>query len=277
MKATDIQLHEIVPTPIPALNQILGGGFPSRIIIEVAGPPSSGKSSLALQFIAQAQRLGRPCYYADAERAIDFVRFAEKIGVDCNTLEYDKQDYAEMLLDRLIAWLDGGEFEKEKFKAHKNAVVVIDAIGALHGRDEAEKTMEGKSWAVQAKMIAKFCRQLAPIIDRQNTVLILVNHIYEVMNSNTPMKLYKSSGGEKLKYHCGLSLWLKEGGAPKRNADGTKMVKIINAEIKNKAKYSDAFEGTKVELELIPKDGFVGEFVQAPAKKKTGRPKLTNT
>ena len=121
MKATDIKQHEIVATPIPSLNQILGGGFPSKIIIEVAGPPASGKSTLALQFIGQAQRMGRPCYYADAERAINFVEFATNIGVDCAALEYDKQPYAEMLLQNLIDWAS----------KNKNAILVVDAVGSL--------------------------------------------------------------------------------------------------------------------------------------------------
>ena len=261
MKATDIKQHEIVATPIPSLNQILGGGFPSKIIIEVAGPPASGKSTLALQFIGQAQRMGRPCYYADAERAINFVEFATNIGVDCAALEYDKQPYAEMLLQNLIDWAS----------KNKNAILVVDAVGSLLGREEAEKEMEGRSIGIQSKMIATFCRRLAPIIDDNNHILIMVNHVY----TDIQFGRIKSSGGAKLEYHKGLALWLKEafGKPAKRSADGTKTIKFIEAEIKNKAKYAGAFEGTKVILELIPKKGFVGEFVAAPEKKKPGRPK----
>ena len=265
MKAKDILKHEIVPTAIPDLNTILGGGFPSRIIIEVAGPPASGKSTLALQFIAQAQRLGRPCYYADAERAINFVEFATNIGVDCEKLEYDKQPYAEALLQNLINWAG----------KHKNGVLVVDAVGSLLGRQEAEKEMEGTVIGIQSKMIATFCRRLTPIIDDNNHILLMVNHVY----TDIQFGRIKSSGGAKLEYHKGLALWLKEafGRPAKRSADGTKTIKFIEAEIKNKAKYAGAFEGRKIVLELIPKKGFVGEFVKPPEKKKPGRPKVLST
>lgn len=260
MKAIDLATHDIVPTALPSLNEILGGGFPTKIIIEVAGPPASGKSTLALQFIAQAQRLGRPCYYADAERAINFVEFATNIGVDCKALEYDKQPYAEALLQNLIIWA------QEK----KNGVIVVDAVGSLLGREEAEKDMDGRIIGVQSRMIATFCRRLIPIIDDNNHILIMVNHVY----TDIQFGRIKSSGGAKLEYHKGLALWLKEafGKPAKRTADGTKTIKFIEAEVKNKAKYAGAFEGRKILLELIPKKGFVGEFVSAPEPKKRGRP-----
>ena len=272
MKANEIEKHEIVATPIPALNEILGGGFPSRVIIEIAGPPASGKTTLGLQFIAQAQRMGRPCYYADAERAIDFEAFATNIGVDCTKLEYDKQDYAEALLNNLIDWLDGSDDKKNPKKAHPNSVVIVDAVGALHGREEAEKDMEGRTIGIQSRMIALFCRKLAPIIDRRNAILILINHLY--IDPTSPVPVHKSSGGAKLDYHKGLALWLKNafGHAPKKNADGTKTIKYIEAEIKNKAKYSGAFDGRKVILELVQKKGFVGDFIVVPEPKKRGRP-----
>lgn len=275
MKANEIEKHEIVPTPIPVLNDLLGGGFPSRIIIEIAGPPASGKSTLALQFIAQAQRLGRPCYYADAERAIDFVEFATNLGVDCEKLEYDKQDYAELLLQNVVDWLDGVNEKKRKLPAHPNSVIIVDAVGALHGKEEAEKDMEGRVFGIQSRMIAFFCRKLAPLIDRQNAILILINHLY--IDPTSPVPVHKSSGGAKLDYHKGLALWLKNayGHAPKKESDGTKTVKYIEAEIKNKAKYSGAHDGKKVVLELVQKHGFVGEFVAAPEKKRPGRPNKT--
>ncbi len=273
MKANEIEKHEIVPTPIPSLNGLLGGGFPSRVIIEIAGPPASGKSTLALQFIAQAQRLGRPCYYADAERAIDFEAFATNIGVDCAKLEYDKQDYAELLLQNVIEWLDGVDEKKRKIKAHPNSVIVVDAVGALHGKEESEKPMDGRVFGIQSRMIAFFCRKLMPIIDRQNAILILINHLY--IDPTSPVPMFKSSGGAKLDYHKGLALWLKNayGHAPKKETDGTKVVKYITAEIKNKAKYSGAHDGASVILELIPKKGFAGDFVKGPEPKPRGRPK----
>lgn len=259
MKASEIKESvELIPTPIPLLNELCGG-IPTRVITEIAGPWSVGKSTLALQIIAQAQRMGRPCYYADSERTQGFVNFANSLGVDCAELEYDKQDYAELLLDNLIEWAN----------KHKNGVIVVDSVGALMGRDEAEKTMEQKSIGIQSKMIASFVRRLTPIIDTKNHALIMVNHIY----TDPQYGRIQSSGGAKFAYAKGLAIWIKEafGHPPKRSADGTKTIKTIEVEIK-KAKINDAQEGKKALIELVPRQGFVGEFVAAPIKKKPGRP-----
>lgn len=264
MKANEIKEKlDLIPTPIPALNTILAGGIPTRIITEFAGPAGVGKSTLALQVIAQAQRLGRPTYYADAERAVEFAKFAEGIGVDTSQLEYDKQDFAEELLENIRTWVD-----KEK-----NGVVVVDAVGALLGREEAEKPMGAATIGIQSKMIAKFCRVLIPYLDKNNHALIMVNHIYTVLGTGA----LKSSGGDKLNYHKGLALWIKPsyGNAPRRSADGTKTIEFVEAEIRDKAKYPNALDGTKVVIELVQKKGFVGDWVEAPTKKKPGRPKLS--
>lgn len=265
MKASEWKdSFEILPTPIVALNAMLGGGFPFGIITEIAGPPGVGKSTLALQVLAQAQRLGKKTYYADAERASGFVLFAERIGVDCSKLEYDKQPYAEKLLQNLL------DFARD----NKGAVIVVDAVGALLGREEAEKTMEERSIGVQSRMIATFCRKLAPIADEQHHIIIMVNHVY----TNPTTTAIQSSGGAKLDYAKGLALWLKNayGKASKRSSDGTKTVEFVEAEIRNKAKYPGAFDGSKTVLEFVQKEGFVGEFVKVPERKKPGRPAKVN-
>jgi len=187
-----------------------------------------------------------------------------KDSVDISVLDDDDTRWNSNIIDGAKRKSDDWA-EKEK-----NGVMVVDAVGALLGRAEAEKEIEGSTIGIQSKMIAKFCRVLTPYLDKNNHSLIMVNHIYTDMGTGAS----KSSGGQKLDYHKGLALWLKNafGKAPKRSADGTKTIKFVEAEIKNKAKYSGAFDGRKVILELVPKKGFVGEFVKPPEKKKGGRP-----
>lgn len=262
MKASEIvEKFVLMPTPIPLLNDLLAGGIPSKVITEIAGPPGVGKSTLALQLIAQAQRMGKKTYYADAERSVEFVKFASGFGVDCSLLEYDKQMYAEELLENLRQWAI----------ANKGGFIVLDSVGSLTTKEEIEKPMEGRTIGVQARTIAKFCRVLRHVSDENNNWLIMVNHIYTDASSGA----IRSSGGEKLSYEKGLSLWLRPsyGKQARKSSNGIKNVVFVDAEIRSKAKYPLAMVGRKETLEFIPKQGFVGEFVSAPVIKR-GRPKV---
>ena len=262
MKASELtDKVEIIPTPISALNEIMGG-IATKRITEVAGPWSVGKSTFALQFVANAQNRGLKAYWADAERTFT-VEYAEKLGVDCEALEYDKTEVAEDLLDHLEEWA----------RTHKNGVIVIDAIGALMPREELEKGASGRSIGVQARLVGSFCRRIVPTLDEKNHALIVCNHTF----TDPSTTRLKSSGGMKLEFAKSTALWLRPayGKPDKRSASGAKTIKYIEAEIK-KDKVSGN-EGKKVVLELIPSHGFVSDVVEVPAPKKRGRPKQLET
>ncbi len=181
-----------IPTGLPSLDKILGGGIPTRRITEVSGPYSVGKTTLALMIIAQAQKMGKPCLWVDQEWAWDG-RYAEILGVDPTKLGLVQEEYAEAALDLVEGW--AGENE--------NGVIVIDAIGALLPRAEAEKGAEGKTIGGQAGMVAKFCRKIVPKLAINNTALIVLNHEFIDIMSGRVM----TSGGKKLEYH--KTIWLK--------------------------------------------------------------------
>lgn len=258
MKASELESKtEFLPTPFEQVNSMLGGGFASRKIIEIAGPRASGKTTMSLQFVGSAQKQGYKAYWADAERSFD-LSYAQVLGVDCNALEYDKQTTAEELFVNLEAHA----------RAHKNWIYVIDAIGALLPREELEKGAEGRSIGIQARIVGSFCRRITPTLDEKNHLLIVINHTF-IDPSTTALK---SSGGQKLDYAKSVALWLRPAyGKPvKRDSTGQIISKPIEIEVK-KDKVSGN-EGRKEIIDLLPHSGFVCEAVSAPPKKQRGRP-----
>jgi len=247
---------DILATPFPALNKILAGGLPSRKITEISGSYSVGKSTLALQLVAEAQKQKKPTLYCDSEFSFT-TDYAKVMGVDCKELDLVQEQYAEMMLDALEAWA----------AKHKNGLIVLDSIGALLPREEAEKGAEGRSIGLQARLIGSFTRRIVPILALKNHTLIVLNHTFTDLNTGR----LKTSGGAKLEYAKSIWLTLKTsyGKAAKRSSDGLKTLKFIEVEVrKNKVATT---EGMKADLELLPGTGFATiPMVFSP--KKRGRP-----
>jgi len=258
MKADSSPLKpDIVETPFPLLNKIIGGGLPSKKIIEVSGQASVGKSTLALQLVAEYQRLKKPALWCDSELSFT-TDYAKVMGVDCKELELIIQDtYAEALLDGLEEWAT----------KHKNGIIVLDSIGNLLAREEAEKGAEGRSIGLQARMIGSFTRRISPILANKNHTLIVINHTFTDLNTGR----LKTSGGMKLEYSKSIWLTLKRsfGKTPKRSADGLKTVIFIEVETrKNKVAPT---EGMKADIELEQGKGFATQPLVFPPKRR-GRP-----
>lgn len=243
MKASQSPYREVkwVPTGFSNLDRILGGGIPQRKITEISGVFSVGKSTLALHIVAQAQKLQKETLWCDSEFSFD-VEYATRLGVDCDQLDLIQGRYAEENLDAIEAWAD----------THKNGLIILDSIGGLLPRQEAEKGAEGKTIGGQAKLIATFCRKIVPILAIKNTALVVLNHQFTDLMSG---KL-KTSGGAKLEY--AKSIWLMLRAANKRIMQGEAQVGlIIEAEIrKNKVAPTSR---QKCELSMIFGQGFSAE------------------
>jgi len=233
---------EAISTGLPQLDRITGvGGIPRRRITEISGPESAGKTTLALSIVREAQQEGITCLWADVEWSFD-LRYATHLGVNTNALMMIQEDNAEDSLD-----------DVESFAAkEKNAVIVIDAVGALKSQAEGEKRMEGKTIGIQANLVSRFLRKIVPIVALNNHALILLNHEFkDIMNHGKIM----TSGGAKLAYH--KSLWLKLTKVSKYLVQGdTKIGEVILVETrKNKL----AIPRQQCEIQMVWGEGFSRE------------------
>lgn len=225
----------------------MGGGIPQRKITEISGPWSIGKTTLALQIIARAQEAKKVCIWADIEWSFDEEgeKYAAKLGVDPSKLELIQAVDAETSLEEVVEWI----------RTKKNILVVIDAVGALRPRDEAEKEMGGKSIATQSRLVATFCRHVVPYLAINNNALIVLNHEFiPLMTTGRPVLM--TSGGKKLEY--AKSIWLKLAKAGKNVMQGDQKVgEVITAEVrKNKLA---ATRWQTCELTLLNGAGFSAE------------------
>lgn len=248
---------DIIPTGFPALDSILGtSGIATKKITEISGIWSVGKSTLAMQIVASAQREKRKCCWLDSEFSFSSA-YASVLGVDCDKLELFQEQYAEETLDALEKWATD----------NKNGVLVLDSIGALLPTEEAEKGSAGRSIGLQARLIGSFTRRIVPILAMKNHALIVLNHSFTDLTSGR----LKTSGGAKLEFAKSVWLTLKRsyGKPAKRTGNGKKTILFLEAEIrKNKLAPT---EGMKAELSMVPGEGFITE-ANLPAPKKRGRP-----
>lgn len=260
MKAIELdEVVSLIKTGFPQVDALFGGGLPTKRIIEIAGSWSVGKSTLAYQIISSAQKQNKPCLLLDAERAFTNSYFSS-LGGDSSKLDIFRAKTAEEYLDHVFEWIEN----------HKHGVVVIDAIGALLPREEAEKTSESRSIGLQARIIGSFCRKVVPILDESDVALLILNHTFIPMGQMG----IASSGGKKLEY--ARSAWLILSGAYgepiKKDKTGLKTLIPMQLEVKKNKIVSN--QGLKVRLDLVQGAGFVGEDVPMPTSKR-GRPKTT--
>jgi len=243
MKANSSPYKELdwIPTGFSSLDKIMGGGVPSRKITEISGVFSVGKSTLALQIIAQAQKLGKDTLWCDSE--FSFTEdYAEKLGVDCSQLDLIQGRYAEENLDAIESWADN----------HHSGVCVLDSIGGLLPRQEAEKSAEGRTIGAQAKLISTFCRKIVPILAINNVALIVLNHQFTDLMSGA----FKTSGGAKLEY--AKSIWVALRAMNKRTMEGDRQTGISIEAMVRKNKLASTVR-QKCELNMIFGEGFSAE------------------
>lgn len=219
-RASEVENYKTISTGLPQLDRITGvGGIPFKRITEISGTWSVGKTSLALSLVASAQEQDIECIWVDAEWEWNSL-YASTLGVDIKRLGLIQTRVAEDALDQLLEYVEKG----------KNTLIIIDAVGALHPREEAEKESGSRTIGAQSALVARFCRKIVPMLSINNNALVVLNHEYTPIEPNGGRPQVKTSGGKKLEYH--KSLWIR------LSKSGLSL------------KQGDAFVGFKVEAEI---------------------------
>ncbi|OQA35987.1 MAG: recombinase A [Candidatus Dependentiae bacterium ADurb.Bin331] len=171
------------------------GGYPVGRIVEIFGPEASGKTTLALHAIAQAQKNGGICAYIDAEHALDMT-YANNLGVNVNELIISQPDYGEQGLDIAEVLVRSGAVD----------IVVVDSVAALVPKAELDGDMGDVHVGLQARLMSQALRKLTPIVHRSKTVLIFINQIRHNISSMPFANKETTTGGNALKFYASLRL-----------------------------------------------------------------------
>ncbi|HWP98984.1 MAG TPA: recombinase RecA [Vicinamibacterales bacterium] len=199
-----------IPTGSISLDYALGiGGMPRGRVVEIFGPESSGKTTLALQVIAQAQQRGGMAAFVDAEHALD-AQYARKLGVDVDNLLVSQPDNGEQALEIVEVLVRSGGVD----------VVVVDSVAALVPRAEIEGEMGDAQVGLQARLMSQALRKLTGVVSKSRTCLIFINQLREkigVMFGNPET----TTGGRALKFYASVRIDIRRIGAIK---DGEQVV-----------------------------------------------------
>ena len=189
---------ETIPTGALALDVALGvGGIPRGRIIEVYGPESSGKTTLAQHIVAECQKKGGIAAFVDAEHALD-PEYARNLGVNVDELLISQPDTGEQALD----------ITEELVRSGAVDIIVVDSVAALVPKAEIEGSMEDQQMGLQARLMSKALRKLTGIIGKTNTTVIFINQLRQkigVMYGNPET----TTGGNALKYYASVRLEIK--------------------------------------------------------------------
>ncbi len=189
---------ETIPTGALALDVALGvGGIPRGRIIEIYGPESSGKTTLAQHIVAECQKKGGIAAFVDAEHALD-PEYARNLGVNIDELLISQPDTGEQALD----------ITEELVRSGAVDVIVVDSVAALVPKAEIEGSMEDQQMGLQARLMSKALRKLTGIIGKTNTTVIFINQLRQkigVMYGNPET----TTGGNALKYYASVRLEIK--------------------------------------------------------------------
>lgn len=225
---------DVIPTGSILLDQALGvGGYPKGRIVEIYGPESSGKTTLALEAIAQAQLKGGRAAFIDAEHAID-PEYASKLGVDIDELILSQPDSGEQALEICEMLASSGAID----------IIVVDSVAALVPQAELDGVMSDNQVGLQARLMSKGMRKIAGILNKTGTVVIFINQLREkvgVIYGNPET----TTGGRALKFYASIRIDIRRAEAIKSGSDivgNSVKVKIV------KNKVAPPFKGCTIDM-----------------------------
>lgn len=204
------EVPEVISTGHPEIDEALGiGGFPRGRIVEVMGQEASGKTTLVLHVVAEAQKKGIACAFIDTEQALDKTR-AEKIGVDFQKLAISQPDSGEQALDLLDFLVRSGEF----------GVIVVDSVAALTPKAEIEGDMSDANIGAQARNMGKAMRKIVAPVNKLKVLVIFTNQVRAMIGGFGYGPKETTSGGNALKFYASIRIDMRRTG---NNKSGEKL------------------------------------------------------
>ncbi|MGE4398073.1 MAG: recombinase RecA [Campylobacterales bacterium] len=191
---------EAISTGSLGLDLALGiGGVPKGRIIEIYGPESSGKTTLTLHIVAEAQKQGGVCAFVDAEHALD-VKYAKNLGVDTDNLLVSQPDFGEQALEIVETLARSGAVD----------VIVVDSVAALTPKAEIEGDMGDSHMGLQARLMSQALRKLAGVLHKMNTTVIFINQIRQKIGGMSYGNNETTTGGNALKFYASVRIDIRK-------------------------------------------------------------------